>query len=198
MAQDRWLAAGECQAAVGGPGGGAASHLCARSQAEACGSATGRNGLTVEREGTDRNAIAHSNRLAVRICHIFWSSTCTCSSPTMPYLQTVARSGAMPWVLDSHKPDHILQRYLYLRMSDLSVAGSNNPRHRFPAHSATEGSITIGLRGALGVEITHQTVNVDLHSGCALVPHWHHPSPIMFMPLGSRDECGCKAGPPPV
>lgn len=31
--------------------------------------------------------------------------------------------------------------------------------------SATESSITIGLRGALGMEISHQTVNVDLHSG---------------------------------
>ena len=47
--------------------------------------------------------------------------------------------------------------------------------HRFCACSATEGSITIGLRGALGVEITHQTVNVDLHSGCALVSHPHRP-----------------------
>jgi acetylornithine deacetylase/succinyl-diaminopimelate desuccinylase-like protein len=31
--------------------------------------------------------------------------------------------------------------------------------------SETESGITIGLRGALGVEITHQTVDVDLHSG---------------------------------
>ena len=70
--------------------------------------------------------------------------------------------------------------------------------HRSCARSATEGSITIGLRGALGVEITHQTVNVDLHSGCALVPHWHQHLPIMFIPLGSRDDGGCKARPPPV
>lgn len=50
--------------------------------------------------------------------------------------------------------------------------------HRFCARSATEGSVTIGLRGALGVEITHQTVNVDLHSGCFWLHTGtgHHPS----------------------
>jgi hypothetical protein len=51
----------------------------------------------------DRRAVAHPNRLAVRICQPFWSSMLTCSRRTMPSQQMVARSGAMPWVLDGHK-----------------------------------------------------------------------------------------------
>jgi hypothetical protein len=67
--------------------------------------------------------------------------------------------------------------------------------HCFCARSATEGSITIGLRGALGVEITHQTVNVDLHSGYALLPHQHQDClHIVSIPLGSHDEYGDNVG----
>ncbi len=109
-------------------------------------------------------------RLAAQTWTPSWSSMLSCSRRTMHCPRTAASSGEQ----DRDVPATALRRTCdnsrrkmqsHARRHPLVAAGSHADPRRIRLCSETEAGITIGLRGALGIEITHQTVDVDLHSG---------------------------------
>lgn len=160
LAADRWLPAGQRQAASGGAGRGAAVlHASYDSDVMSKGC-----------QAQQQLAGKAFGWMTCIVCHLAgWQP----ESAELPPEACAASEGRLRR-LRGRRPDQVRPK---LTCCSLTLSGQlqHEPFHAHPhrrcadslnsVYSATESSITIGLRGALGMEISHQTVNVDLHSG---------------------------------